>query len=73
VEQLRAAVPDQSLTLIMLCRSGVRSIAAAKAATAAGYEDSYNVLAGFEGNPDQAGHRGQVEGWKAAGLPWRQG
>ena len=56
-----------------LCRSGVRSLAAAQAAQAAGFAHVCNVAGGFEGNPDRAGHRGVAEGWKAEGLPWRQG
>jgi glyoxylase-like metal-dependent hydrolase (beta-lactamase superfamily II)/rhodanese-related sulfurtransferase len=57
--------------LLMLCRSGARSIAAAKRATEQGFE-AYNVLEGFEGDPDGAGHRGQTGGWRHHGLPWRQ-
>lgn len=59
-------------TILMLCRSGVRSMSSAAAMTAAGYENCYNVLGGFEGPHDDQRHRGQVEGWKAAGLPWEQ-
>ena len=55
-----------------ICRSGVRSIAAAEAATAAGWARSYNVLEGFEGPHDAHRHR-SVSGWKVAGLPWVQG
>ena len=74
VEQLRAGVgaPEPDTTLVFLCRSGVRSIAAARAATAAGFAHCYNVLDGFEGGLDDAGHRGGT-GWRADGLPWRQG
>lgn len=54
-----------------LCRSGVRSVAAAEAATAAGLGPAYNVLEGFEGPVDAAGHR-SVSGWRNDGLPWRQ-
>lgn len=57
--------------VLFLCRSGVRSIAAAQAATAAGIEPAYNITEGFEGPLDDAGHRGGA-GWKATGLPWRQ-
>ena len=57
--------------VIFLCRSGQRSIGAATAATAAGLTPAYNVLEGFEGALDGEGHRG-AEGWRAAGLPWRQ-
>ena len=57
--------------LLMLCRSGVRSIAAAKRATELGAE-AYNILEGFEGDPDEQAHRGHRGGWKFRGLPWRQ-
>ena len=57
--------------LVMLCRSGVRSIAAAKRATELGLE-AYNILEGFEGDPDAQAHRGHKGGWKVSGLPWRQ-
>jgi rhodanese-related sulfurtransferase len=58
--------------IYFLCRSGVRSLAAAEAARAAGFPTVYNIADGFEGPPDGAGHRGVTSGWKAAGLPWRQ-
>lgn len=57
--------------LVMLCRSGVRSIAAAKRATELGLE-AYNILEGFEGDPDAQAQRGHRGGWKRHGLPWRQ-
>ncbi len=71
--QLRAAQPDPTAPVLFLCRSGVRSRFAAAAATAAGYGRCYNILEGFEGDKDPAGHRGTVGGWKVAGLPWTQG
>jgi len=51
----------------------VRSIGAAAAAAAAGYNNCYNVLEGFEGDKDANGHRGNIGGWRKAGLPWIQG
>jgi sulfur dioxygenase len=57
--------------LLMLCRSGVRSIAAAKRATELGLE-AYNILEGFQGDPDDAAHRDRKGGWRFNGLPWRQ-
>ena len=57
--------------LMMLCRSGVRSIAAARRAPARGLT-AYNVLGGFEGEPDDSAQRGHQNGWRHAGLPWRQ-
>jgi rhodanese-related sulfurtransferase len=60
--------------LFFICRSGGRSLAAAKAMAEAGYRACHNVAGGFEGPLDDDRHRGAVGGcWKAAGLPWRQG
>ena len=72
VAQLAAAV-EPGDTLMFLCRSGVRSHAAAATAAEAGWRDSYNVLEGFEGDRDAEQHRGTVNGWRKAGLPWVQG
>ena len=62
--------PEQKI--YFLCRSGVRSLAAAQAAQAAGFPHVFNIADGFEGPPDPQGHRGTTAGWKADGLPWRQ-
>ena len=70
--QLKQPAPEeQSTELVFLCRSGARSIAAAIAATDAGFT-SYNVLEGFEGEPDRYGER-TVNGWKNRGLPTNLG
>ena len=71
-DDLEDQVADKDATVLFLCRSGVRSIAAAKAATEAGYAKSYNILTGFEGDKDVANHRGTMGGWKVDGLPWVQ-
>lgn len=71
-EMLEAMTPDKSTELYFLCRSGVRSLAAAREMRARGYDNVYNISDGFEGPPDGSGHRGNVAGWKASGLPWRQ-
>jgi rhodanese-related sulfurtransferase len=72
VDQISAAglTPDHHIYFI--CRSGVRSLAAAAACIEAGFPHCYNVADGFEGPPDGEGHRGNRAGWKADGLPWRQ-
>ena len=72
VDELRSADLPEGAPLYFLCRSGVRSVAAARAATAAGLAPAYNILHGFEGPHDEHGHRA-VAGWKNEGLPWRQG
>jgi rhodanese-related sulfurtransferase len=58
--------------LLLLCRSGARSIAAARAAAKAGFQHVYSVLEGFEGEPDASRQRGHVHGWRFRGLPWVQ-
>lgn len=68
---MAAGVTPGDRPVVFLCRSGTRSIPAAKAATAAGITPSYNMLDGFEGQLDEQGHRGR-NGWRAEGLPWRQ-
>jgi glyoxylase-like metal-dependent hydrolase (beta-lactamase superfamily II)/rhodanese-related sulfurtransferase len=67
---LRSVVPEGKKAVLM-CRSGVRSIAAAKRATELGLE-AYNMLEGFEGDPDERAQRGHKGGWRHYGLPWRQ-
>ena len=69
LEQLRKiARPEQ--VLLFLCRSGVRSRHAATLASANGFANCFDILEGFEGDRDAAGHRKTVGGWCAAGLPW---
>jgi glyoxylase-like metal-dependent hydrolase (beta-lactamase superfamily II)/rhodanese-related sulfurtransferase len=70
-EALAGVVPVGQKVL-MLCRSGVRSIAAARRASELGFE-AYNILDGFEGEPDEQSQRGHKGGWRHLGLPWRQG
>jgi rhodanese-related sulfurtransferase len=65
------APEDNATELLFICRSGQRSISAAIAATQAGFT-SYNVLEGFEGEPDRYGER-TVNGWKNRGLPTNLG
>ena len=70
-DALKRAVPSGN-KVVLLCRSGVRSIAAARRATELGME-AYNILEGFEGNTDEKGQRGHQGGWRHRGLPWKQG
>lgn len=58
--------------VLLICRSGVRSHAAARAAAAAGFARVYNVLEGFEGQRSHSGQRGAIDGWRRHGLPWVQ-
>ena len=58
--------------VLLLCRSGKRSVLAAEAAAAAGFTHVFNVLEGFEGEIDAHLHRGGSDGWRFHGLPWVQ-
>jgi glyoxylase-like metal-dependent hydrolase (beta-lactamase superfamily II)/rhodanese-related sulfurtransferase len=65
------AIGAEGKKIVLLCRSGVRSVAAAQRATQLGLE-AYNILEGFEGDPDANAHRGMLGGWRKRGLPWRK-
>ena len=71
IGELAAAIGKDE-PVMFLCRSGARSHAAAEAAMRAGWKETYNILEGFEGDPDEQGHRGGKGGWRMRGLPWRQ-
>ncbi|MDZ7712564.1 MAG: rhodanese-like domain-containing protein [Rhodovibrio sp.] len=72
VEEVAAAGVQPADTVLLLCRSGQRSAAAAKALSARGFQRCYNVAEGFEGDKDADGHRASHNGWKVRGLPWSQ-
>lgn len=77
-EELLAQIGDDLPEAIyFICRSGVRSKAAAesilaKLAGTGRVVKCVNVTEGFEGVQDQNAHRGKINGWKKHGLPWRQ-
>jgi rhodanese-related sulfurtransferase len=58
--------------LVLICRSGNRSVSAAEALSGAGFTAVYNVLHGFEGELDERHHRNSSSGWRYDGLPWEQ-
>lgn len=58
--------------ILFLCRTGGRSNAAAHFAENLGHKECYNITAGFEGDLNKNEQRGNVSGWKASHLPWRQ-
>ena len=59
-------------SIFLICRSGHRSLDAAKFLTSRGFTNCYNVIDGFEGNLDHEHHRSTIGGWKYQNLPWRQ-
>ena len=72
VSAVQEAGIGKSADIYLICRSGSRSAAAAAQLTEAGFASCYNVAEGFEGDLDEARHRGSKNGWKARGLPWIQ-
>lgn len=73
LDGVKAAGIGLDQPILLLCRSGVRSAAAAKLLTQQGFGACYNIRDGFEGPGDGDKHRGRVSGWKFEGLPWAQG
>jgi rhodanese-related sulfurtransferase len=58
--------------VVLVCRSGQRSVDAALALEKVGLENIYNILNGFEGELNQHHQRGLINGWRFEGLPWQQ-
>jgi rhodanese-related sulfurtransferase len=58
--------------VVLICRSGNRSVDAGLALESAGFTKVYNVLEGFEGDLDDHHQRGNIGGWRKHGLPWEQ-
>lgn len=71
-DRVRQTVPKADTPIFLLCRSGQRSLDAAKALAAVGYSDLTNIEQGFEGPLDEQKHRSSVGGWRYHGLPWEQ-
>jgi rhodanese-related sulfurtransferase len=69
--ELEAKVKKDDVVLL-LCRSGKRSVLAAEVATKAGFTHVFNVLEGFEGEINDQQHRGSGDGWRYHHLPWVQ-
>ncbi|MCI0653729.1 MAG: rhodanese-like domain-containing protein [Methylococcaceae bacterium] len=72
VSDVRKAAPEKDTPVLLLCRSGQRSLAAANALQDAGYTNLVNIDEGFEGPLDENKHRCTLGGWRFHGLPWEQ-
>ncbi len=72
IQQVNQAVNDIANPVLLLCRSGTRSLAAAEVLQAAGFKHLVNILDGFEGDLDGHKHRGNLGGWRYSQLPWEQ-
>ena len=70
--ELEAKVGGKTAVVVLLCRSGKRSAAAAEAAAKAGFANVFNIAQGFEGDLDDQQQRGHQGGWRWHSLPWVQ-
>ena len=70
--QVLAEAGDKARPLVLLCRSGQRTIDAGLALESAGFTDVSHVVHGFEGDLDARFQRSSVNGWRHEGLPWEQ-
>ncbi len=62
----------RNVPVILICRSGKRSLEAGEELLRQGFHEVYNVAEGFEGELDEHHHRSSLGGWRFEGLPWEQ-
>ena len=73
VGQVRKAAGNTTQRpVVIICRSGNRSVDAGVELEKAGFTRIYNVLYGFEGELDENHQRGVQNGWRHDDLPWEQ-
>jgi rhodanese-related sulfurtransferase len=63
---------DKSQPVLLICRSGQRTLEAGAVLESAGFVDVAHVVHGFEGELDAQFRRSTLSGWRFAGLPWEQ-
>jgi len=63
---------ESDAAVVLICRSGKRSLEAGKLLLSNGFSEVYNVSEGFEGELDETHHRSTQGGWRFHGLPWEQ-
>ncbi len=72
VQRVRREGGREDAPVVLICRSGKRTVEAGHALEAAGFKEVVNVLHGFEGELDEHFQRGRLNGWRHDGLPWEQ-
>lgn len=72
VQAILHEAQDIHRCVVLICRSGKRTVDAGLALEAAGFTQVVNVLHGFEGDLDDDFHRSCSNGWRFDGLPWEQ-
>lgn len=69
---ISCAEEGECAPIILICRSGKRSVDAGNALVAGGFSAVYHIDEGFEGDLDDHHHRSALGGWRFRGLPWEQ-
>lgn len=69
---LLGADEENAPSVVLICRSGRRSVEAGRVLIENGFRNVYNVAGGFEGPLDSDHHRSSTCGWRFEGLPWQQ-
>jgi rhodanese-related sulfurtransferase len=72
VKEVESKVKNKDSVVVLLCRSGKRSAAAAEALTKSGFTNIFNIESGFEGEINTDKQRGFLGGWRSHSLPWIQ-
>ena len=62
----------EAVPVLLICRSGRRSLEAGKVLMKEGFTKVYNISDGFEGPLDEEHHRSTLGGWRFDNLPWEQ-
>ena len=65
-------VEDGCAPIVLICRSGKRSLEAGKVLLAAGLSNIFHLDEGFEGELNDVHQRSSIGGWRFHGLPWEQ-
>ena len=65
-------IDDKCAPVILICRSGKRSLEAGKALLEGGFLRIFHIEEGFEGDLDDNHQRSTIGGWRFHGLPWEQ-
>lgn len=63
---------EDSVPILLICRSGKRSMEAGTKLLADGLLNIYSIDGGFEGELDDDHQRSTSNGWRFDGLPWAQ-
>ncbi|MCB1869544.1 MAG: rhodanese-like domain-containing protein [Gammaproteobacteria bacterium] len=65
-------IDDACAPVILICRSGKRSLEAGKLLLESDFTRVFHVDEGFEGDLNENHHRSSHNGWRFRGLPWEQ-